>query len=261
MRQSPRAGAACPALLRSRASIMRTMSSSGILPVPISTRVPTMFRTMWRRNPSRLDSENDHPRCFPVQGNVHHGPHPVLHLALGRAEGVEVMGAQKGPCRPYHGREVERVTDMPASAPVQRRPDGAVEDPVMVDFAAGVIPRVEFPGHLAHFLHHDIRGKKAVHAQVKIPKGELRGRAEIRHLVQGMNPRVGPARGNQDRPVVDDPGNAVLHHLLDGEDIGLPLPAVVGGPVVFDDELDVSHVPRDMVQKNRFLKMGDPRNR
>ena len=159
MRQSPRAGAACPALLRSFASMMGTMSLFGNPSHADIDEGPHDVSDHVAQKSARLDPEDNHPRFVPVEGNVHDGPHPFLHLALGRTEGVEVMGAQKVLCRPSHGLEIEGVTDMPADAPAERGPDGAVEDPVMVDLAAGVIPRVKFPGHLAHFLHHDIRGQ------------------------------------------------------------------------------------------------------
>jgi hypothetical protein len=47
----PLAGAVGPALLRSRASRIRGMSSEDSFPLPTSRSVPTMFRTMWCRNP------------------------------------------------------------------------------------------------------------------------------------------------------------------------------------------------------------------
>src|SRR6185312_10187193 len=50
-RNKPLAGAVGPALLRSREARMRSMSAGSRAPRPISTRVPTIFRTMWCRKP------------------------------------------------------------------------------------------------------------------------------------------------------------------------------------------------------------------
>ena len=83
--------------------------------------------------------------------------------------------------------------------------------------------------------------------------------AEIGHLAPGVHPGVGTARADEGDLL---PGEAVerfFQDLLNRDGLRLALPAVVAGPVVFQEEADVAsriHNAKVIVEINRNLSRG-----
>src|SRR4030042_3771334 len=112
---------------------------------------------------------------------------------------------------------------------------------ILVFLAAGAEAGVKSLLHLIHALDHNIRGQEAV--QPPLQSNQVYGafRVEVGHLAKGMAPAIGPARTEEVYLFLGDLGDPLPYHPLDGLKPGLDLPAVVGGSIVLDGQLDVPH--------------------
>ena len=62
------------------------------------------------------------------------------------------------------------------------------------------------------------------------------------NLTDGMNPRIRPARTDDPALHAGHPADGLLEELLDGKPVFLALPAAIRGAVIFNDQLDISHL-------------------
>ena len=60
-------------------------------------------------------------------------------------------------------------------------------------------------------------------------------------LIEGVYPRIGPARTDHPDLLAGHPADGLLEDLLDGKPVDLPLPAAIGGAVIFDHHSDIPH--------------------
>jgi hypothetical protein len=77
---------------------------------------------------------------------------------------------------------------------------------------------------------------------VKIPLAEAGGGVEMGDLAYGMHPRIRPTRTDDPTLLAGYPADGFLEDLLDGKPVFLALPAAIGGAVIFNDQLNISHV-------------------
>jgi hypothetical protein len=145
--------------------------------------------------------------------------------------------SQKMLCRPFHLPQIQILWDMPGGGSVERRPKRAVEDPVDIELAPGILSRVETLSSLFNLLDQDVRRKKTVEGPLEGANLQLTFGPEMGHLVQGVNPGVGPPRGRHRGPLSCEDGKLLLQDPLDRGTPGLNLPSQIIRPIIFDDQL------------------------
>ena len=164
-----------------------------------------------------------------------------LGLALDGAEGAEIVLAQQHLRRVMHARRIERPP-FPGGAPRgQRRARIAIEDEVAVAARPRAVARVKMrrrpraprrrsrPGVDRCWHRGARRVRCGPHRCRNAPPAPARAR---RH-------RCGPRRRN--RPVRPRRAKGALHHVLDGVEPGLDLPAGIRATVVFQAGGDARH--------------------
>src|SRR3989338_3965650 len=89
-----------------------------------------------------------------------------------------------------HGREIERVVDVPGKTLMKGGGEPVVPYTVAIEPAFGVPARVERVGNRFDLPDHDVVRREGIEPFVKPPEiDRLRG-DEIRYLSQRVNPRV-----------------------------------------------------------------------
>src|SRR5271170_5170784 len=138
--------------------------------------------------------------------------------------------------------EVERI----AADPYVRGKHGGAdaitrEDAVLVGFAEGVVSGVEVFGDGFDREDANAWGKGAVEGAMEVGGGDGYSEGEGGDLGEGVDPGVGAARALRQDGLARDVVDYLRESALDGGEVGLDLPTVVGGPVVGEDELPVRH--------------------
>jgi len=81
---------------------------------------------------------------------------------------------------------------------------------------------------------------------------------KVRHLSDGMNTRIRPARADDPALHAGHPADGLFDPLLDGETVFLMLPAAIIGAVIFYAQSDVSHdswKPSKQVEYQSILRV------
>src|ERR1700732_2500027 len=131
-------------------------------------------------------------------------------LALGRAEGGEVVMADKALCGGMHRFGIERARHAPSAVLVERKIGAAVDDAIKVMPFDGGEPGVEVRRRAFGGEYHD-----RLRAQVEID-GVAHGLAfpvlseiDMRHLAQSMQRGVGPSGGADYNPLAGEGCNRI----------------------------------------------------
>jgi hypothetical protein len=117
----------------------------------------------------------------------------------------------------------------------------AGEDAVFVGLAAGAVASVEVFGDGLDCEDADAGGEGTVEGAVKVCCGDRDGEGEGGDLTEGMDAGVGAARALGKDGLAGDTMDCLRECTLDGWQVGLNLPAVVGSSVVGEDGLPVRH--------------------
>ena len=160
-------------------------------------------------------------------------------------EGGEVVGAEDVRCGLLEDGEIERRAAGPYVGGEHGGADAIVaaagEDAVLVGFAQGAVSGVEVVGDGFDGEDADAWGKGAVEGAMKVGRGDGDGEREGRDLGEGVDPGVGAAGALGEDGFAGNAVDGVGEGALDGGEVGLNLPSVVGGSVVGEDDLPVRH--------------------
>ena len=143
--------------------------------------------------------------------------------------------------------EIERVAARPDIGSEHGRADAsgidvvpvAGEDSVLVGFAQGAVAGVEVFGDGFDGEDADARGKSAIERAVKIVGRDGNSEGEGGDLSEGVDAGIGAARALREDRLAGDAMDCACEGSLDGGEIGLDLPPVVGSSVVGEGELPV----------------------
>ena len=81
-------------------------------------------------------------------------------------------------------------------------------------------------------------GSRGVEGEGELVRGDAAQRVKVHRLPEGVHARVGAARPGDGHGDAGEARQRLLHHLLYGQRVALPLPAGVIGAVVFHDHAD-----------------------
>ena len=95
---------------------------------------------------------------------------------------------------------------------------------------------MEIAWHGAAKAHADVAGQHGVEGVGVLVRGDAAVGVKVGALAEGVDARVRAAGAEEHRPFPHQFGDGLLHHLLHGEGVLLPLPAGVGRAVVFEGE-------------------------
>jgi len=140
-----------------------------------------------------------------------------------------------------HPRQIQSSPHEPREMAGKRGSQLPIPDPVLVDLSPGAKSRVEGLANLLNIVDPDILGEEAIEGSSKCPGIKLAMGLEIDDLSQGVNSRIGSARGNQSHPFPRDLRQLLLHDSLNSPHIGLNLPAVIRSSIIFDGQFYASH--------------------
>ena len=149
--RGPPRGAVRPARARSPPASTSAIQPGGRRPTPTSTSVPTIFLTMWRRNPLP-DTSTVTIRSLPLvpvtRDRVERPLGAVAGLAAGPLEGREVVKPLEGRSGFRHGAQIERWRrQVPRVRPLERTQHRRVRRSGSDRSSARVEARVKFVGH------------------------------------------------------------------------------------------------------------------
>ncbi len=164
-------------------------------------------------------------------------------LVSAGGEGGEVVRADEEGGGFSHGGEVERLPDV-VGAIVEEVFDGAavgVEDAVAVELRDGGLRGVEGERDLGEV----DEGAVLREARADGVEEGLRGQAgegeEVGFLAGGVDAGVGAACTEDVYLMADDAADGLFDGVLDSAKAGLALPAIEGGAIVGEGELEVAH--------------------
>ena len=166
-------------------------------------------------------------------------------VGVAGGEGGEVVGAEDVGRGLLERGEVEGETAGPDVGGQKGRADSCVvaagEDAVLVGFAQGAVAGVEGFGDGFDGEDADACGERVVEGAMEIGGGDGDGEGEGGDLRESVDAGVGAAGALGENGFAGDAVDGVCEGALYGGEIGLDLPAVVGGSVVGEDELPVGH--------------------
>ncbi len=116
-----------------------------------------------------------------------------LRLALGGAEGREVVVADQGLRRGLHRLGVEGVDDMPDPAALEHRRWATGEDAVEIVAAGGQEAGVEIGRRERGLQHRDMRADEMVERVAQLVASERLIEIEMRDLAEGVDAGIGAA--------------------------------------------------------------------
>ena len=146
------------------------------------------------------------------------------------------MPAEQGGQFRAHLLRVQGVNDVGVGVAVERPGVGGGVNLIAVLLAHGGEAGVEIVRHGAAKAHADVAGQHGVEGVGVLVRGDAAGGVEVGALAEGVDARVRAAGAEKHRPFPHQSGNGLLHHLLHGEGVFLPLPAGVGRAIVFEGE-------------------------
>ena len=99
---------------------------------------------------------------------------------------------------------------------------------------------VKITRNLCNILNGNVVRQETVEGHQKLVGGHCGCRLEMGNLGFGMDSRIGPPRSHHGLVFPGDFLEAVLQDCLDGGAVGLYLPPVIAGSLIFDDEFQFS---------------------
>ena len=161
------------------------------------------------------------------------------------AEGGEVMRAPEEPERARHGLRLQDVRRMPRVAAEERIGRTPPVDQVAVALAPSPAPGVESRRRLAGLEDADRGGEQGVERAPQRRRGHGRGDGQARHLPEGVDAGIGPARPHDLHALAQDALAGLHQESLDRRAVGLGLPAGEVRAIVGQGEAKrASHAPR-----------------
>lgn len=140
-----------------------------------------------------------------------------------------------------HGIYIQRRSHMegiPVEEGVSQR--GGVHD-IDIRLAPRHVSCMEVEWCVHGALDSDIAGQHGIDPSYQPLEWNGRSRGEMYHLPQGMDTRVGAARGSDPDRMAHNRGHGVFHHALDGPCSRLDLPAAEARTIIGDYAFDISH--------------------
>jgi len=145
--------------------------------------------------------------------------------------------------------EIERVAARPDIGGEHGRADAsgidvvpvAGEDAILVGFAQGAVAGVEVFGDCFNGEDTDACRESAVKRAVKIGGRDRNSEGEGGDLSEGVDAGIGAAGALREDSLAGDAMDCACEGSLNGGEIGLDLPSVVGSSVVGEGELPVWH--------------------
>jgi len=163
-------------------------------------------------------------------------------IGVGGGEGGEVVGAEdvRGGLLERGKGKVERACPEEGSEHGGADPV-AGEDAVLVGFAEGAVAGVEVGGNSFDGECADAGWESPVECVVEVGGGDRNVEREGGDLAESVNAGVGAAGALREDGFAGDAVDGLGEGSLYGGQIGLDLPAVVGGSVVGEDRFPVRH--------------------
>ena len=163
-------------------------------------------------------------------------------VGVGGGEGGEVVGAEDESGGLLESGEVDRERAGPDEGGEHGGADSvAREDAVLVGFAEGVVAGVEFGGDGFDGEDADAGWEGSVESAVEVGGGDGDVEREGGDLGEGVDAGVGAAGALRENGLAGDVADGVRESALNGGEVGLDLPAVVGGSIVGEGDLPVRH--------------------
>ena len=138
----------------------------------------------------------------------------------------------------HHGRRllqqgaVQGMVDVQGGIPQEGVPMGALPKGVAVMFAHHLEAGVEIRRRLLAEGHPDVRGQAAVEGVGELGAGDAALRIEMGHLGPGVDAAVRAAGGMESEIFARDFFECIADDLLNGNSVGLNLPAMISCAVV-----------------------------
>jgi hypothetical protein len=154
----------------------------------------------------------------------------------------EIVSAHEERRPVLHGRQVEGIGHEQADPRVERRRRLAPEQGVPVQLPPRRVPGIEIRRLLFNGTHADIRRKAGVQGPQQARRVQAHHSPEAGDLPQGVDAGVGPAGPHHRYRGADQPPQSLLEAALDGGESRLRLPAMVGGPIVLQGELETARL-------------------
>ena len=129
---------------------------------------------------------------------------------------------------------------MPAVKAKERIGLRPVQDSVFIDFAPGRVPGMEIGRGILNFLNKDVVWKKGIKPLSEGLGGNGRAGEEVADLAQRMDAGIRSSRGDHGRKLPGDDSDSLFDHPLKCDFLFLPLPTMVGSPVILEDHFDLS---------------------
>lgn len=164
-------------------------------------------------------------------------------LVSAGGEGGEVVRADEDVGGFSHGGDVERLPDV-VGAVVEELFDGAalgVEDAVTVELGDGGLGGVEGERDLGEVYECAVLREARADGVKEGLGGQAGEGEEVGFLAGGVDARVGATCAEDVNLVADNAPDGLFDGVLDGSETGLSLPAIEGGAVVGEGELEVAH--------------------
>ncbi len=163
-------------------------------------------------------------------------------VGVSGGEGGEVVSAEDVGGGLLEEGEVERKRAGPDVGSEHGGADAfAGEDAVLVGFAEGAVAGVEVWRCGGDGEDADAGRESVVEGAVEIGGGDGDGEGEGGYLGEGVDTGVGASGALGKYVFAGDAVDGLCECALDGGELGLDLPAVVGGSVVAEDDLPVRH--------------------
>ena len=115
-----------------------------------------------------------------------------------------------------------------------------VQDSVFIDFAPGRVPGVEMSWRVLQVHNKDVVRKQRIKPFCEGFGGDARVGEEVADLAQRMDAGIRSSRGDQGRKLAGHDSDSLFDHPLDREFLFLPLPTMVGRPVILENHFDLS---------------------
>lgn len=125
---------------------------------------------------------------------------------------------------------------------------------VAVDFPFGAVTSVKIWGGGGGRLDSDVEGKKSIEGVVEFFYLKLFLGSKVGHLLEGVDAGVGAARTGDFCRGSEDGAQGLFDESLNGNAIGLHLPAAIVRAVICKKEFILGSVH---IQRGRFLQGGD----
>ena len=145
--------------------------------------------------------------------------------------------------RTAHRLLIKRNRNMPVGIAAKRASVTRIPDPVGIGFSGGQKAGVKIRRNLPAFQHADIRRKHGVQNKGIFFRRNRAGRIKMNLLVQRMDAGISPGSAGYRNRMSAGGRKRLLDYLLDSQAVDLPLPAGIGGAVIF-------HCEQNPLQRN-----------